>query len=299
MIRKLVSLLVSLALLFACAAAFAEAAPAPEGITVVDMLDRTVELDGPAERIVAITAANVEVLYALGAGDTLVGRGAWCDYPAEALEVVSVESGYTTNIEEIIALEPDLVIMSTMAQDEWDQLDAAGIPTLVIDAQDIEGVYTSIELIGAVVDKNEEAAQLIADMKAAFADLTVAEPTGKTVYFEISALEWGLWTAGPGTFMDEIGQMLGLTNIFADVDALWAQVSQEQVIERNPDYIVTTSMYGGDDASTVAEILGRDGWGDITAVKEGQVFSANSDQLTRPGPRLVDGAKALAEFIGK
>ena len=299
MTRKLVSLLVSLALLFACAAAFAEAAPAPEGITVVDMLGRTVELDGPAERIVAITAANVEVLYALGAGDTLVGRGAWCDYPAEALEVVSVESGYTTNIEEIIALEPDLVIMSTMAQDEWDQLDAAGIPTLVIDAQDIEGVYTSIELIGAVVDKNEEAAQLIADMKAAFADLTVAEPTGKTVYFEISALEWGLWTAGPGTFMDEIGQMLGLTNIFADVDALWAQVSQEQVIERNPDYIVTTSMYGGDDASTVAEILGRDGWGDITAVKEGQVFSANSDQLTRPGPRLVDGAKALAEFIGK
>ncbi len=210
-----------------------------------------------------------------------------------------MESGYTTNSEEIIALEPDLVIMSTMAQDEWDQLDAAGIPTLVIDAQDIEGVYTSIELIGAVVDKNEEAAQLIADMKAAFADLTVAEPTGKTVYFEISALEWGLWTAGPGTFMDEIGQMLGLTNIFADVDALWAQVSQEQVIERNPDYIVTTSMYGGDDASTVAEILGRDGWGDITAVKEGQVFSANSDQLTRPGPRLVDGAKALAEFIGK
>ncbi len=79
MIRKLVSLLVSLALLFACAAAFAEAAPAPEGITVVDMLGRTVELDGPAERIVAITAANVEVLYALGAGDTLVGRGAWCD----------------------------------------------------------------------------------------------------------------------------------------------------------------------------------------------------------------------------
>ena len=93
MTRKLVSLLVSLALLFACAAAFAEAAPAPEGITVVDMLGRTVELDGPAERIVAITAANVEVLYALGAGDTLVGRGAWCDYPAEARDIPAVQSG--------------------------------------------------------------------------------------------------------------------------------------------------------------------------------------------------------------
>ena len=99
--------------------------------------------------------------------------------------------------------------------------------------------------------------------------------------------------------MDEIGQMLGLTNIFSDVDSAWAQISQEQVIERNPDYIVTTSMYGGDDESTVAEILGREGWGDIEAVKNGNVFSADNDQMTRPGPRLVEAAQALAAFLNK
>ena len=299
MTKKLVSLVLALSMLLVCASALAEAAAQDTGITVTDMLGREVSLDAPAEKIVAVTAANVEVLYALGAGDTLVGRGEWCNYPPEALEVTSVESGYNTNIEQIIALEPDLVIMSTMAQDQWDQLDAAGIPVLVIDAQDIAGVYESIRLIGAVVDKDEEAEKLVADMEAAFAELTVSEPTGKTVYFEISALEWGLWAAGPGTFMDEIGQMLGLTNIFSDVDSAWAQISQEQVIERNPDYIVTTSMYGGDDESTVAEILGREGWGDIEAVKNGNVFSADNDQMTRPGPRLVEAAQALAAFLNK
>ena len=299
MTKKLVSLVLALSMLLVCASALAEAAAQDTGITVTDMLGREVSLDAPAEKIVAVTAANVEVLYALGAGDTLVGRGEWCNYPPEALEVTSVESGYNTNIEQIIALEPDLVIMSTMAQDQWDQLDAAGIPVLVIDAQDIAGVYESIRLIGAVVDKDEEAEKLVADMEAAFAELTVSESTGKTVYFEISALEWGLWAAGPGTFMDEIGQMLGLTNIFSDVDSAWAQISQEQVIERNPDYIVTTSMYGGDDESTVAEILGREGWGDIEAVKNGNVFSADNDQMTRPGPRLVEAAQALAAFLNK
>ena len=299
MTKKLVSLVLALSMLLVCASALAEAAAQDTGITVTDMLGREVSLDAPAEKIVAITAANVEVLYALGAGDTLVGRGEWCNYPPEALEVTSVESGYNTNIEQIIALEPDLVIMSTMAQDQWDQLDAAGIPVLVIDAQDIAGVYESIRLIGAVVDKDEEAEKLVADMEAAFAELTVSESTGKTVYFEISALEWGLWAAGPGTFMDEIGQMLGLTNIFSDVDSAWVQISQEQVIERNPDYIVTTSMYGGDDESTVAEILGREGWGDIEAVKNGNVFSADNDQMTRPGPRLVEAAQALAAFLNK
>ena len=299
MTKKLVSLVLALSMLLVCASALAEAAAQDTGITVTDMLGREVSLDAPAEKIVAVTAANVEVLYALGAGDTLVGRGEWCNYPPEALEVTSVESGYNTNIEQIIALEPDLVIMSTMAQDQWDQLDAAGIPVLVIDAQDIAGVYESIRLIGAVVDKDEEAEKLVADMEAAFAELTVSESTGKTVYFEISALEWGLWAAGPGTFMDEIGQMLGLTNIFSDVDSAWVQISQEQVIERNPDYIVTTSMYGGDDESTVAEILGREGWGDIEAVKNGNVFSADNDQMTRPGPRLVEAAQALAAFLNK
>lgn len=294
MTKKLVSLFLSLCLLLGGSAFAAES---DEGICVTDMTGRQITLDAPAERIVALTASDCEILYALGAGDTLVGRGTYCNYPAEALEVTEVPSGAETNIELIIALAPDVVLMNTMDQslDQVAQLEAAGIAVVVNDANTIEEVYTSITIIGAVVGKDEEAAALIDGMKAGFARLKV-EPTGKSVYFEISPLEWGLWTAGPGTFMDEIAAMCGLTNIFSDV-APWAQVSEEQVLTRNPDYIVTTAMYYGEGPTPSEEILGRSAWQNISAVSSGRIFEADNDMFTRPGPRLVDAAEAFHAFL--
>ncbi len=296
--KKLFSLLLAMAMLLACTAVSAEGT----AVEVTDMTQRTVTLDAPATRVVAITAANVEVLYALGAGDTLVGRGEYCDYPAEALDVPSVKSGTDLNVEEILALEPDVVLMDTMGQttEQVEALENAGVKVVMTKEDGIEGVYTAIELIGKVVGKNDEAAALVVDMKNTFAEVTAAAKdadfAGKTVYFEISPLQWGLWTGGNGTFMDEIGQMLGLTNIFADVDG-WASVSEEQVLERNPDFIVTTSSYYGEGPTPVEEIEQRAGWENVTAVANGDVFNADSNSFTRPGPRLADAAKALLEFL--
>ncbi len=296
--KKLFSFLLAMAMLLACTAVNAEGT----AVEVTDMTQRTVTLDAPATRVVAITAANVEVLYALGAGETLVGRGEYCDYPTEALDVPSVKSGTDLNVEEILALEPDVVLMDTMGQttEQVEALKNAGVKVVMTKEDGIEGVYTAIELIGKVVGKNDEAAALVTDMKNTFAEVTAAAQhadfAGKTVYFEISPLQWGLWTGGNGTFMDEIGQMLGLTNIFADVDG-WASVSEEQVLERNPDYIVTTSSYYGEGPTPVEEIAQRAGWENVTAVANGDIFNADSNSFTRPGPRLADAAKALLEFL--
>jgi iron complex transport system substrate-binding protein len=296
--KKLLSLLLAMAMLLACTVVSAE----DTAIEVTDMTDRTVTLDTPATRIVAITAANVEVLYALGAGDTLVGRGEYCDYPTEALDVPSVKSGSELNVEEIVALTPDVVIMDTMSQttEQVEALENAGIKVVMTKEDGIEGVYTAIELIGKVVGKNDEADALVEDMKSTFDEVKAAAAdadfAGKTVYFEISPLQWGLWTGGNGTFMDEIADMLGLTNIFADVDG-WASVSEEQVLERNPDYIVTTSSYYGEGPTPVEEIEQREGWSNVTAVANGNIFNADSDSFTRPGPRLADAAKSLLEFL--
>ena len=93
-----------------------EAEDTASAVTLTDMTGREITLDAPAERVVALTASDCEILYALGAGDLLVGRGEYCDYPAEVLDVPSVQSGYDTNIEQIIALEPQVLLMSTMAQ---------------------------------------------------------------------------------------------------------------------------------------------------------------------------------------
>ncbi len=295
MTKKLVSLFLALVMAFSLTAAFAEST----AVTVTDMAGREITLDAPATKVVALTASDCEILAALGAEDTLVGRGEYCDYPESILEVPAVQSGADTNLEQIIALEPQVVIMAKMAQTEEQvaALEKAGIRVVVSDAQDIEGVYTAIRLIGALVGRNDEAEAMVADMQSTFADIAAkSENTGKTVYFEVSPLQWGLWTAGKGTFMDELATMCGLTNAFADVEG-WAEISEEQVLERDPDYIVTISMYYGEGPTPVEEIKSRAGWDALKAVQNDAIFNADSNEVSRPGPRLKDAAEALYTFV--
>lgn len=295
MTKKLVSLFLALVMAFSLTAAFAEST----AVTVTDMAGREITLDAPATKVVALTASDCEILAALGAEDTLVGRGEYCDYPESILEVPAVQSGADTNLEQIIALEPQVVVMAKMAQTEEQvaALEAAGIRVVVSDAQDIEGVYTAIRLIGALVGRSDEAEALAADMQSTFADIAAkSENTGKTVYFEVSPLQWGLWTAGKGTFMDELATMCGLTNAFADVEG-WAEISEEQVLERDPDYIVTISMYYGEGPTPVEEIKSRAGWDALKAVQNDAIFNADSNEVSRPGPRLKDAAEALYTFV--
>ncbi len=297
--QRTVSLFLALILTLGLLPAFAVAeAAAP--VTLIDMKGREVTLAAPATRIVALTASDCEILYALGAGDTLVGRGEYCDYPAEVLNVPSVQSGAETNIEQIVALEPQVVILGTMAQtvEQVAALEAAGIQVVTSEAADIAGVYTAIELIGAVTGKTAEAAGLIEGMKASFEGIAqkVSGEGEKTVYFEVSPLQWGLWTAGSGTFMDELATMLGLKNAFGDVTG-WGEISQEQVLERDPDYIVTITMYFGEGVPPVEEIKSREGWQDLKAVRNGTIFNADSNEISRPGPRLVDALTQLYRFV--
>lgn len=295
MTKKLVALLLALLLALPMGGALAENA----GVTVTDMMGREITLTAPATRIVALTAADCEILCALGCEDVLVGRGEYCDYPPSVLEKPSVQSGYETNIEEIVALQPQVVLMGTMAQtaEQADALAAAGIQTVISNAQDIEGTYTAIRLIGALMGKDAEAEALISGMQDTFAAIAAkSENTGKTVYFEVSPLQWGLWAAGKGTFMDELATMCGLTNAFADVDG-WGQISEEQVLERDPDYIVTISMYYGEGPTPVEEIKGRAGWESLKAVVNDDILNADSNEISRPGPRLQDAAETIYEFV--
>ena len=268
-------------------------------VTFTDMTGREIVLDQPASRIVALTPSDCEILCALGAEDLLVGRGAYCDYPEDIQQVPVVNSGDQTNLEEILALSPQVVLMATMAQtqEQIAALEAAGIRVVVSDAQDIEGVYQAIEMIGQLTGRQSQAQALVAQMQEQFQRIAAqAQDTGKTVYFEVSPLEWGLWTAGKGTFMDELAALCGLTNAFSDVEG-WAQISEEQVLQRNPDYIVTVTMYYGEGPTPQEEIMSRAGWQDVTAVAQNQVFQADNDRMTRPGPRLMDAAQALYDFV--
>ena len=292
--RKLIALILALTFALTCLPAVAE-----NGLVLTDMTGREISLEAPATRVVALSPADCEIIYALGAQDVLVGRGEYCNYPEEVTALPSVNSGANTNVEQILALEPQVIVMSTMAQTEEqvEALEKAGVRVVISDAQNIEGVYETISMIGSLTGKAEEADSLIADMRMGFDDIAQkAQASEKTVYFEVSPLEWGLWTAGADTFMDELAQICGLTNAFADVSG-WAEISQEQVIERNPDYIVTTTGYYNDGPTPVEEIRGRSGWENMKAVQNGNVYNADSDSVSRPGPRLLDAAQALFDFV--
>ena len=272
---------------------------AEPAVTLTDMTGREITLDEPATRIVALTPSDCEILYAIGAGDLLVGRGKYCDYPAEVLDIPAVESGSDANIEQIVELQPQVLIMSTMLQtdEQVQQLEAAGIHVVVSDAQDIDGVYTAINMIGELVGKQDEAASVVESMQKTFDEIKANAGDGtKTIYFEVSPLEYGLWTAGTGTFMDEIANMMGLKNCFSDVEG-WAAISEEQVLERNPDYILTISMYYGEGPTPEEEIASRAGWENVTAVKNGKILNLQNNELSRPAPRLAEGAKALYDFV--
>ncbi|XJS10949.1 ABC transporter substrate-binding protein [Aerococcaceae bacterium WGS1372] len=277
-------------------------ATATEEITVTDMVGKEVTLEGPATRLVVLAPSNAEILFALGTGDVIIGRGEYVDYPAEEVEdIPQLATGEDMNLEEIIALDPEIVISTTGTQteDQLGQLEEVGIKVITIDASTIEEVYESIELLGKVVDREEEADDLIEEMQSTFDEYSQkadeASEEDFSVYYEISPLEFGLWTGGQNTFMDEIGQMLNLENIFSDVDG-WAEISEEQVLDLNPDYIITTTM-PMEGLDPVEEILGRNGWDAVSAVESKNVFQANSDEFTRPGPRLKDAIVTLYEFI--
>lgn len=299
--KRIVTLLMCLlAVLSACTAPQAQQPSADAAVTVTDMKGREITLTEPASRIVVLSAGECEILYALGAGDLLVGRGEYCDYPAEVLQVPSVQSGTETNIEQIIALKPQVLVMSEMGQpkEHVDQLEAAGVRVVVTDAESIEGTYTAIRLLGALTGRQAEAEQLVSGMQSDFAALAeqAANFDEKSVYFEVSPLQYGLWAAGSNTFMNEIAQLLGVTNCFADV-ANWGEISEEQVLERDPDYIVTVTMYFGEGPTPVEEILGRSGWETVTAVENKAILNLSNNELSRPSPRLVEGAQMLFDFL--
>ena len=294
MSKKWVSLFLVFLMVFSVTASLAEGTE----ITVTDMMDREITLSEPATRIVVMQPSDCEILYAIGCGDAIVGRGQYVDYPESVLEVPVVQSGAETNVEEILALEPQVVLMNSMAQSEEQvkQLEENGVKVIVSTTSDIASVYTAITLIGKLMGKDAEAEAVIADMQATFDEIKAkvsGEP--KKVYFEISPPPY-LYTAGSSSYMNELAEICGIQNIFDDQEDAWLMISEEQVIERNPDYIVLITGMG---SAGVEEILSREGWGDISAIQNQKIFNDESSCMARPSPRLKDAAIELFNFVNE
>jgi iron complex transport system substrate-binding protein len=319
MFRKLIIVLVGLTLLLAaCApsasptsAPLATEAPAtqaatleptlteaPAGpITLTDGLGRTVELPGPAQRIVSLTPATTEILFAVGAGAQVVGRDMFSDYPAEALDAADIGGSWGEyNTEAIVSLQPDLVLAGGINPPELvANLESLGLTVYFLsNPTTLDELYTNIQIFGSMTGNESAAADLIAnlDARAKAVDAKLAGVTEKpVVYYELDATPY---TAGPGTFVDQLIARAGGTNFGASMDSAWAQISLEQLLVANPAIIVLgDSAYG----ETPEIVAARPGWSALTAVKDLQIFPFDDNLVSRPGPRLVDGLEALARLI--
>jgi len=296
-----------LALLAGGCATGKEKASPPQGeeprYAAVDARGVKVAFAHPPKTVVALTPSDVEVLFALGLDEEILAVGEFCNYPDAANQKKRLGSGQNTSVEQIIALKPELLFLTrdSKVQEYADQAEKAGIKVFVTSAQNLAQTYDTILATGTLVGKKSEAEDLVENMKNRIQALETAvaarqqnqEPV--RVYFEVSPLVYGLWTCGQGSFQNEALELIGAQNIFRDITS-WQQVSEEEVIVRNPQVIVTSaSDYGVGDP--VAEIKARPNWQTIEAIRNGRVYLMEDDTLARPAPRLVEGIERLYQAI--
>lgn len=277
-----------------------DAPAATSGLTFTDGLDREVKLEGPAQRIISLAPSNTEILFAIGAGDQMVGRDAYSDYPAEASAVTDIGDTYSDlDTELLVSLKPDLILAAEInTQEQVKALEDLGLTVYYLkNPTTLEGMYQNLEIVAQLTGHEADAAALIDSLKARVAviDNALAPISARpSVFYEIDGTDPAKpYTAGKGTFITLLIERAGGTNIAADIDG-YPQLSLEQVVAADPSFIIL-----GDSAFGVTEELvsKRPGWENISAVKNKQILPFDDNLLSRPGPRMVDGLEALVAIL--
>jgi len=271
-------------------------------VTLTDNLGRTVTITGPPQRIVCINPSTTEIAYALGLGDRVVGVDIYSDYPPEAVSKQRISNIYTPNPDEVAALDPDLVLMYSFYGPGDPYVDAIaaleGVNVIALRPKSLNDIVNNIRLIGKATGKIEEAEALASQLNSTInkiKDRTSNATDKPKVYMEM----WypPPWTFGPNTWGDEIIRAAGGINVFGDALTDYVETTDEEVIARNPEVII--SLYGAQHIhfATLEEFKKRPGWAEIEAVKNGKVYLLDENLIVRPGPRIVLGLEAVARFL--
>lgn len=232
----------------------------------------------------------------MGAGDRLVGNTTFCNYPAAAKDVAKVGDTLQPSIERILALRPQLVLVSTASQLEafTKQLNEHQIAVYVTDPRDLDGVFRSIASVGDLVNEPAAAAELVKQLRARDEQVERAV-TGLprvSVFFQLSGQP--LYSAGKTSFVTNLIERAGGRSVTADVNEAWPRLSDEAALASRPEAII---MLSGDAMGTAANTKVAAALRDSPAAHNGRVYLINGDLLTRPGPRLVDGLEQMAHAL--
>jgi iron complex transport system substrate-binding protein len=258
---------------------------------VNDDLGREVRVPFKIERIISLAPNITEMIFAVGAGDKLVGVTTYCNYPAEAKSIQKVGDTVSPNIETIISLRPEVVFVSTASQLEafTKTLDSQGVSVFVINATSLDDVYRSLGQLGEMFWTSEQAKTLVTDLRSR-EEMPYPHgerPNFKRVFIQIS--NEPLFTVGKKSFLTQVVEKAGGELVTKDIDDGYPKLSKETALALDPEVIILSNSEDNQRPN--------DAFQNSPAVKNGRVYKINADIISRPGPRLVDAIEQIAVFL--
>ncbi len=266
-------------------------------ITVRDDSGAVLKFSDFPRRIVSLAPSNTEILFALGLEDRIVGVTSYCDYPPEAKQKTKV-GDLQANIEQIVALKPDLVVTKwTLNKEAVNKLRKLKIPVLCVEPESIEGIYRSISMIAQVTGTENRGKDIVQEMKTKIDNIQsklAGLPASQRLKVFVEVGDDPLFTAGSQTFIDEIVELAGGINVAGDIQG-YQMYSSETVVQKNPDVILAPDSY----YINVQQIIKkRPGWEEIKAVRNNRIiYQLDPNLINRPGPRSADAVEAIARAL--
>lgn len=264
-------------------------------MTVTDSAGNQVIINAAPKRILSLAPAHTETLYALGLGERVVGVTEYCNYPPEAANKPKVGGFANIDMEQVIGLQPDLVLATTLHLKEVvPALAERGVTVFVAQPETVSGTLDAILTIGRITGQGKSAQILVDQMQQRIETVQakIKDAPRPKVFWELGP---ELYTAGPGSFLNDLILLAGGQNVAADADSPWPQLSLETIILKDPDVVVLADHNYGE---TIQKVKERPGWDKINAVKMGRLVElTNDDIVSRPGPRIVEGLEFLAQAL--
>lgn len=262
-------------------------------INIIDDLQNEVALENEPIRVVSGNAAITEIIFALEMDNKLIGVSEDSNYPDKAMKIEKIGSGSELDIERMIELETDLVITGYISDETASKIDDMGINIIIMMPNDFDGIYKNIETIGKAINAKQEAENLVNKMRLKQNEIIerVSNSTKKRVFFEL----WNdpLMCFGSGSFVDKMIQIANGENIASDLEVLYPNISADMILEKDPEVYIAID----DGVKTTEDIKDKEGYENISAIKNERIYLLNRDIISRPGPRIVDALEMIAKVI--
>jgi iron complex transport system substrate-binding protein len=263
----------------------------PNTRQITDDLGQKVTLPNQVTKVVSLAPNLTEIVFAVDSGEKLVGVTEFCNFPEDAKKIQKIGDTMKPNLENIIALKPDVVLVSTASQLETftQTLEKQGIAVFVSNPNNLDSIYKTIGQIGEIFGKKEKANEIINGLKKRVAEVEAKTQNAKTVKTFVQISREPLFTVGKDSFITDLVNRAGGTSVTADISTAYPNISKETALTYQPEAIILSESTDNQNPNEV--------FIDSSAVKTNKVFKINADILSRPSPRVVDALEQIAKAL--